>query len=130
TECVQRLYQHFPVLGTSGQPGPNKAFELKLNRYQFTNVRVNTDVSDALFDFKPPPGTNVLDELRGEAYLVGSAGQELERMAVEERAFTAQERTLSRSNKLVFITWVVVCLAVLASLFLLRRRLRLRAKRG
>ena len=64
---------------------PAQAFEVATVEMRWSEVRVGDRLGDDLFDVVPPPGTNVIDEVGKVNYVVGSAGQELKKTALEFR---------------------------------------------
>jgi hypothetical protein len=64
---------------------PAISYNTKTTDCVLSDVRINEPLDGALFELAPPRGTHVRDELAGFAYIVGSAGEELEKRALQER---------------------------------------------
>jgi hypothetical protein len=62
------------------------AHELSIKTTQISELELNVELPDALFEPPAlPAGTSVVDKVRGEAYVVGQAGEILERTALAAR---------------------------------------------
>ena len=74
-----------PEEGRSPDDWAMTSLELSIKTTQIIDLELNIELPDALFQHEIPPGTHVLDEVRGEAYVVGQAGEILERTALAAR---------------------------------------------
>jgi hypothetical protein len=106
---------------------PGKAYNIKTTDVVISDVRINGPLDDAAFAFAPPAGTSVRDEIAEYTYLVGSAGEELEKRAIEEResGVTPPPRRWSAWTKaLTFTTGMFVAIALGYVVWRIRRRVR------
>src|SRR5260370_7722959 len=62
-----------------------KDFEATIWDIQFSEVSFNEALADSHFEFSPPEGTNVIDQVAGYRYSVGSAGAQLGKSAIDFR---------------------------------------------
>lgn len=71
--------------GVSSNDWQGRSFEMHNHDFEFSKLSDDA-ASDGLYAIHPPAGTNVVNEMAGERYLVGSAGQQLERTALALRS--------------------------------------------
>jgi hypothetical protein len=84
----------------------------------FRNVRINKGIDETQLSAKLSPGSHVLDSVKGEAYVVGSAGEALRKVAVASRQRgllsppkpqrTILQKTAMAVNLIVFVTAIFV----------------------
>ncbi|MGE3313947.1 MAG: hypothetical protein AB7O26_02445 [Planctomycetaceae bacterium] len=86
-ECRVRFFEHFPTTDDSkpDKEWGHRAYHIRDFAYTFTNIRINGPLDPASFDVTPVAGTNVIDESKGYVYVVGKAGEELQKTAISER---------------------------------------------
>jgi hypothetical protein len=118
-----RFYEHTPVTDDTkpNEQWAQRAFNTHDFEDTFSNIRVNETVNPADFEITPIAGTNVIDEPKGYTYVVGKAGEELEKTAISERdaaAETQAQRGLSWrtmfivANVLFLVALIVYWLAI------------------
>ncbi len=94
--------------------------------FQFSDVHVNKPLEDALFEVHPIAGTNVIDEPKGYLYVVGNAGEELQKTALAERGRRPPEERWFKSSAnpwrtILLIVNILALLALTAYWFFVRK---------
>jgi hypothetical protein len=86
-KCTIHTFDDFanPIKGVPSSDWPITRYETEVYNYTFSNVVVNQPFDDSLFAMKPPPSTNVVDTVSGQHVIVGSAGEEIRRAALNAR---------------------------------------------
>jgi len=121
--CAMHHYSQYVSVdeGAPEEQWPMRTCETHITEYRFSDVRVGDALDDALFDVVPPAGTNVIDEVGNSHYLVGSAGEQLQKTALELRKMSSEPRDgamgSARSGRMLLIYAVVV--GVIAALLAL-----------
>lgn len=112
-------YQKFAMPQANDRLGLEKAYEYSIRTFTFSNVAVNAPLDDSCFIIDPPPGTNVIDDVAGEAYIVGSMGEQLHKTALRERAQRSDDVAwISGKNVAIIVCAVAVvttCLLVVCA---------------
>jgi hypothetical protein len=125
SRAVMRWFTSYPQVRDNQDPEnwPLKNYEDIVREFRFSNIRVNEPIPPGLFIIAPPPATFVIDRISGFRYVVGSAGEELEKSALEliDSASAAKNSTLSR-RILAYSTVTVIGLASTLAYILMRRR--------
>jgi len=107
--------------GAPEEQWPMQTCDTSITEFRFSDVRVGDALDDALFDVVAPAGTNVIDEVGNSHYLVGSAGEELRKTALELRRMSSEppDRAMgsAHSGRMLLIYAVVV--GVIAALLAL-----------
>jgi hypothetical protein len=122
-KAVLSFYDRFAPSGKGDNPDkwPGQSYEVSRQTFTFSKVRVNEPLDPTLFAVKPPPGTNVTDEVSGYAYVVGSAGEELRKTALKAQELVPPPQPVRRGKTV----WVVLAVNGLLlgslALFYLRR---------
>ncbi len=125
--CVLRTYRPFrqPVEGVmDSEEWPAQNYELRVHRFQFSDIRVNEPLDASLFKIVPPTGTHVVDEVSGHHYFVGSTGEQLKKEALAHRAAAmAQTDAAGQTSwwRPALVYGGLALVAVLAALYIRRR---------
>ncbi|MGE3313945.1 MAG: hypothetical protein AB7O26_02435 [Planctomycetaceae bacterium] len=126
-KCLFRFFDQVP-LPIDSRPDtewPQADFDMEHHEFVFENVKVNTPLDVAKFDIAPAPGTHVTDEQKGFTFIVGKAGEELEKAAIAERGKrqAAQEPAagIGRWRWWFIIANVTIILGLIAYRLLLRK---------
>jgi len=128
--CTMRFYYRWPppLEGMDDQSKwPYVAYEEMVHEFRFSNVRLNFPFEPSLFQVSGPPGTNVADEVSGYAYVLGAAGEQLDKTALGLRNdLPAAREPDKRRFGMVWIYANVVVLLLIGLSYALRRWLKAR----
>jgi len=75
-----------PVDGIDSNDWPYRTYEIAAARIVFSDVSLNDSFDRSLFAITPATGTTVTDEVSGYHYVIGSAGEQLRKTALEWRS--------------------------------------------
>lgn len=112
--CTFHLFTEL-LMVTANEPfekWPSRAFELTNVEVRMSNVNVGAGLPDKLFNVSPPVGTNVIDEVRQVHYVVGSAGEELRKTALELRKKYSQPRAHERGGTTGALRTIIICTGI------------------
>jgi hypothetical protein len=123
-KCALRLFAQSipPVVGVDSDRWPEKAHEFVVKEFQFMNVRVNEPIDPSLFKLVPPPNTNVIDDVAGYHYVIGSAGELIKKEALQRRydVSPAEMAPVWPSWKKALLGGLVLAIAVIGFLVVFR----------
>jgi hypothetical protein len=131
SHCTEHVYLHFSLPSGDENRTPAKAYNTKDIDAVLSNVRINEPLAKSLFDVVPPTGTHVRDDVVGYAYLVGSAGEELEKIALAEpqpSASGVSGRWSSWTLALSLLTGLFIAVALGYGTWRVARRYREKSK--
>lgn len=117
--------QSIPTANLAPSQWPGQSFEIGVLQVEFANVRINDELSDKLFQIDTPPSTNVVDEVAGVHYIVGSSGEELHRSALK----LSKDRTDRNGRfwwRYLLAAVVIALVAAMVFWFLRQRRVPVR----
>jgi len=126
-KCLIRFYNSVPEVtdGTPRKEWRRQAYEMMRYDYTFSNVQVNESLDAKQFEVQPVAGTNVVDESKGYLYVVGNAGEELQKTALSERArrpqIEAQAKKETRWRMVLLVANLVLLAAIAAYWFVFRK---------
>lgn len=87
--CVCREYQQslaaMDNIPSEADDWPLTTYEDLRDEYTFSDIAINEPADKGSFDVTPMVGTNVIDEIEGYRYYVGSAGEELQKTTLNPR---------------------------------------------
>jgi hypothetical protein len=125
--CRLKHYRLYAVPETNERLGIQRAYEHVVRTFTFSNVKINQPLDEQLFVLNPPVGTNVVDEIAGHRYLVGSAGEQLQKTALQLREPAGREPPGPRWGTFTVIGSAGVLVLVLLGVLYARHRSKLRA---
>lgn len=127
TDAIVREYSIFrlPNGQVDSSTWPGESYETKLEHYTLDKVKLNDSFNYGLFDFEPAPGTNVIDEIEGVSYLVGSPGEEIRKISREitQRSPSPPSST-RRPMGWRWLTYGSLAVLLATGIALLHRRIR------
>jgi hypothetical protein len=133
--CLLRGFTRYakPVQGVlDSNDWPGESYETRVQEFRFADVRVNEPLAADLFDVKPPSGTAVIDYVAGTRYVVGSAGEELRKRALQmaEDIIPPEPLTPAGSWRFILLIVNVIVIALVGLAIVLHRRRQKRSATG
>jgi hypothetical protein len=114
--CKIRIYEPYPEVDERrGKDFLRKAYEIRVWEIRVSRIQINQPLDDSLFEIKAPMGTHVADHAQGYTYVIGSAGEELQKTAIALRDSSGNpivpRSGLSRTMLLVYAIALTACVA-------------------
>ncbi len=111
-----RFFQRFakPRSGVESINWPSASYEVTVHEFTFSDIATDLELHEELFDISPTEGTNVVDEPAGERYIIGSAGEQLNRSALRLRERIGPSEPKSRWRIASFVLLATMIMGALA----------------
>jgi hypothetical protein len=118
--CDYQMYQLYSRVepGKPDETWVDESFEIAGGTARFTNIKVDAPLQDGAFRLVPSPETDVIDQVKGELYAVGSTGEILEKHALEanlQPPLAPEQRRSAQWTQLLVYTTIGLVLLILVS---------------